>query len=295
METAKIAAPINGDKLYQVRARQVLPLLVRQAKAQNTITYLELANEVGMPNARNLNYVLGSIGRTLQNLSKHWKEIVPPIQCVVVNKQTNFPGNGVGWFIGINQFSRLSKENQKAALRSALADVYTYRRWDAVLRKLGLLAATGKFEPMLNGAANLRGTGEGEAHKKLKQFIAGYPKSIGLEAHPDEVSIEFPLPSGDRVDVLFRYGERLIAVEVKPENAPASDVTRGLFQCIKYQVVLEADQSLREVRHGVSTLLAIGGKLTADQVGLGNALDVEVVQEIAKKSIRRKSRGSSRR
>ncbi len=58
METARIAKGIFGDKLYQLRARVALPILVRQATAQQKITYGDLAEEIGIPNARNLNYVL---------------------------------------------------------------------------------------------------------------------------------------------------------------------------------------------------------------------------------------------
>ena len=52
MDTAKIAAPITGDKLYQTRAREVLPILVRQAEAGTPIFYSALAAEVGIPNPR---------------------------------------------------------------------------------------------------------------------------------------------------------------------------------------------------------------------------------------------------
>src|SRR5262249_3228678 len=99
METAMIAKPFAGDKLYQERARAALPLLVRQAIAGSAIRYGELAAELGMPNPRNLNYVLGSIGQTIKALSKHWRLDVPPIQCIVINKKTGLPGEGVGWFV----------------------------------------------------------------------------------------------------------------------------------------------------------------------------------------------------
>ena len=95
MSTAKISAPISGDKLYQERARAALPLLVRQAQAGAPIFYSDLAEELGMPNPRNLNYVLGSIGQSMELLSKSWKEKVPPIQCLVINKATGLPGEGI--------------------------------------------------------------------------------------------------------------------------------------------------------------------------------------------------------
>ena len=47
-----------SDKLYVQRARIALPILVRQAKNGECIFYSNLAEEIGMPNPRNLNYVL---------------------------------------------------------------------------------------------------------------------------------------------------------------------------------------------------------------------------------------------
>lgn len=55
METAQKAQPIWGSKLYQQRAQKALPILVRQAKARQSIYYSQLAQELGMPNPRNLN------------------------------------------------------------------------------------------------------------------------------------------------------------------------------------------------------------------------------------------------
>ncbi len=69
MSTAKISEPISGDKAYQVHARAAFPLLVRQAQAGVPVFYSDLAEELGMPNPRNLNYVLGSIGQSLELLS----------------------------------------------------------------------------------------------------------------------------------------------------------------------------------------------------------------------------------
>jgi hypothetical protein len=57
MSTAEISEPISGDRLYQERARRALPLLVRQAQAGAPIHYSELAEELGMPNPRNLSGV----------------------------------------------------------------------------------------------------------------------------------------------------------------------------------------------------------------------------------------------
>ena len=92
MKTSPDDSPIYGDRLFQIRARSALPLLVRQARAANTISYSDLASELQIPNPRNLNNVLGCIGHSLSRLSNRWKEKIPMIQFVVVNKNTKLPG-----------------------------------------------------------------------------------------------------------------------------------------------------------------------------------------------------------
>ena len=95
-----IAKPIDQDgALYQRRAFSALPLLVRQAEAGQTIHYKQLASELGMPNPRNLNHVLGSIGNSLQHLGQLWRQTVPPIQAVVTNKASGLPGHGFIQFL----------------------------------------------------------------------------------------------------------------------------------------------------------------------------------------------------
>ena len=74
MSIPSIAKSIEGDKPYQKQARRAFPLLVRQAFAHQPIFYESLATELGMPNPRNLNYVLGSIGTSINELSDKWKE-----------------------------------------------------------------------------------------------------------------------------------------------------------------------------------------------------------------------------
>lgn len=77
------------DGLFQERAREALPLLVRQAKAGQTIYYSDLAAELNMPNARNLKYVVGYLDGELELLSKRWGQgTIPPLQCLVINRST---------------------------------------------------------------------------------------------------------------------------------------------------------------------------------------------------------------
>jgi hypothetical protein len=121
---------MSGDKLYQERARAAFPLLVRQAEAGVSIVYSDLAAELGMPNARNLNYVLGSVGQTLENLSAQWGEKIPPLQCLVVNKVTGLPGEGIGWFILKKaEFAALPLRQRREIVQAELQRIFAYRRW----------------------------------------------------------------------------------------------------------------------------------------------------------------------
>jgi len=91
--------PFGGNKTFQRAARSALPILVRQAKAQQPMYYSQLSAELKYP-ARGMGKVLGTVGRELVNLSKLWgKRGIPPIQCLLVNTQTKLPGRGIGWFV----------------------------------------------------------------------------------------------------------------------------------------------------------------------------------------------------
>ncbi len=281
MDTAKIAAPIMGDKLYQVRARAVLPILVRQAEAGTPIVYSALAKEVGIPNARNLNFVLGSIGTTLENLSKAWKQKIPPIQCLVVNKNTGLPGEGVGWFLVKKEdFSALSRRQQRTIVEAELQHVYAYKRWLEVLSILSLSPVEIDYSAQIKKAAAFRGGGESEAHKRLKQYIAGNPIVVGLPASTPVGVAEFALASGDAADVYFVDKKDWVAVEVKSAISNEADITRGLFQCVKYKAVLEAMQLSSGLPQNARAILAIESALSPKLIALKNVLGVDVVDSV---------------
>ena len=86
-----IAKDTPDKKLYQERARSILPILVRQANARQKIFYSDLADELKW-HWRVLNYPLGCIGDTLLELNERWSDEIPPIQGLVVNQGTELPG-----------------------------------------------------------------------------------------------------------------------------------------------------------------------------------------------------------
>ena len=281
--TARIAEPISGDSLYQIRARKALPLLVRQAEAAQPIVYMDLAEELDMPNPRNLNYPLGSIGKTIENLSKVWKEKIPPIQCLVINKHTGIPGGGIGWFLRgwTEEYSKLPRYRQREIVAGAHALIFAYPRWKEVLRVLSLEPVQSGFVEEIDEACFVTGGGgESDRHRELKEFVARNPASIGLHKATPVGSNEVLLPSGDCLDVSFNFKKAWVAAEVKTMISSDADIIRGLFQCIKYRAVMMAVQAVKGEIRDARAVLALEGKLPSELVALRNVLGIEVYEAV---------------
>lgn len=282
MSTATISEPISGDKAYQVRARAALPLLVRQAQAGAPVFYSDLAEELGMPNPRNLNYVLGSIGQSLERLSKDWNTKVPPIQCLVVNKNTGLPGEGIGWFLVKKEdFAALPLRQKRAIVEAELQHIFSYPRWPEVLKGLELEPTTSDFTPFVSKATGGLGGGESEDHKALKEYVARNPKVIGLGANTPAGITEYLLPSGDSLDVSFNGKKVWVAAEVKSSISAESDIIRGLFQCIKYRAIMEAVLLTESRPQNARALLVLESKFPQSLIPLRNMLGVEVVESVS--------------
>lgn len=277
---------LEGEKLYQKRARQALPLLVRQAKSQEPLYYSELAKEMDMPNARNLNYILGYIGRALLELAKREKtKDIPAINCLVVSKSSNLPGEGIDFFLPKKKFYGLPKNQQRRLLKQLLADIYHYKNWDWVLNKLGLEPYQGEYQKKLIKEAPKhggKGGGESPEHLRFKNYIAQHPEYFGLP--PDIIGqTEFELPSMDTVDVLFENGDELVGVEVKSKISDIYDLTRGLFQCIKYKALIDAFQVVNNNQPNSRVVLALETLLPKELVSIKNQLGIDVLEMKKKK------------
>lgn len=282
-ETAEKATPFTtGAKLYHERARKALPLLVRQAEAGQTIAYSDLAAELEMPNPRNLNFVLGSVGETLLELSKNWAHRIPPIQCLVVNKESGLPGEGVAWFLVAKaDYAKLSRSQKRAVVRAELSQISAYPGWRKVLAALHLQPVSQDYGPLLAQAAAFRAGGESEDHRRLKEYVAAHPQVVGLPSTHPRASIEVGLPSGDALDVSFRSSEEWVAVEVKSTLSPIADVVRGIYQCVKYRAVMEATLAAEGRVAGVRAVLVLQSRLPTSLIPLRNTLGVEVVEEVS--------------
>lgn len=282
-KTALIARGVDPEgALYQRRAAEALPLLVRQAHAGHTIHYGELAAEMGMPNARNLNFVLGAVGTSLVALGERWGRQIPPLQALVINRAEGIPGTGfVGSLVDPKVLQGATARTRRQIIDAMLADVFTFSEWDRVLVELGQQPVRSDGE-LLRRAATWRGGGESEAHLALKRFVAANPAAVGMQARVERVEQEHRLPSGDEIDVLFHTRRGVVAVEVKSDRSPEDDVARGIFQCVKYGALLEAVAAADGERRDVRVVLALGGALTPATRRLANTLGIEVLERVGR-------------
>jgi hypothetical protein len=270
----------DGSKLYQRRARLALPLLVARAKAYRTFTYGRLAKLLDMPNPRNLNDVLGAVGHELEALSRNWKETIPPIECIVLNKTKRTPGRGIGFHMPVEQFNKLTPPAKKQVIHYLLIDIWGYTKWDSVLQHFDLTSAAPdlRLEELAAKARYGIGGGESQEHLVLKEYIARNPHVLGLPK--TAADIEYSFPSADQIDVLFKYDQEWVGVEVKSINSDESDVLRGIFQCIKYRALIEAEQKFRRQIVSCRVLLVLGGKLPDILQDLAELLEVDVRENV---------------
>jgi hypothetical protein len=275
---------VGGSALYQQRAAQALPLLVRQAKVHQSVFYKALADEMGMPFALNLNKVLGAIGYELVNLGKQWQTKIPPIQCLVVNHHTGIPSRGIGWFVPDREaFLKATPQQKRQVIDAMLADVFAFDRWDEVLTAFGLQPAKTRprnmppLPPPMKGGF---GHGESEDHRRLKEYVAAHPRIIGLPANLKRGQTEYGLPSADCIDVLFKNGPAWIGAEVKSALSSEDDIVRGMFQCVKYRALIEAAQKYQLEAVNARVVLVLGKKLPAKLLWAKNLFGTEIMEDV---------------
>ena len=117
-------------------------------------------------------------------------------------------------------------------------------------------------------------------HKRLKEAVSVNPQWIGLPNSLSPGKVEASLYSGDSLDVLFSDSNRRIAVEVKGASAPVGEVIRGLFQCVKYEAVLDAEARVAGSRADCEAVLALGGSFPGELTPLRHTLGVRVFENL---------------
>lgn len=263
-------------------ALKMIPVLVRWAQTSwdRTHYYSDLTNAIGLK-TNQIGRMMGEVQTILDNYfeSIGSKEKIT-LNALVVNKGTNLPSDGFD-FVNSN-YSKLSPDSKRGEVMKLNRVAHEYKHWNEMLLALNLKPARifSDYDIHNLKAGSYGSGGEGEEHKAIKKFIMEHPSTVNKTWKVIQSSTEELLPSGDRLDVFFvlKDGDH-IAIEVKPSTSPDSDITRGLFQCIKYKVVMDAARALDNGQYENEAMLVIAGKMSEANKLLAYDLHVHYIEQ----------------
>jgi len=180
------------------------------------------------------------------------------------------------------EWDNVSKQEKRKVVDRERRKVFRYENWQQINKKLfggGPLSKLRKpqgreVDGFSTNGMNYGGSAESKEHKKLKEWVATHPQKLGLRKSFGKGVSESPLLSGDTIDVLFSDGNEYVAVEVKSCRSNDEDFRRGIYQCVKYRKVKEAEHLPNNV--SVRALLVTERELNAELRGRARLLEVSL-------------------
>jgi hypothetical protein len=228
-----------------------------------------------------LGVVVGSMMDAIYDIAPK----VPPLNALCVNGTTKLPGDGahefIKWYDPKVDYKNLSVSEKREVLLPVYEDIFKFKGWPRLARKvfnIGVSKAQqqkGEHE----GKARRLGYGgpaESDEHRRLKEYVKGNPKLFGAPKGCKDGVMEKLLKSFDEIDVWFVSPGEQLAVEVKSRRSTDLDMQRGIFQCVKYRAVLEAENKAEKIESTVRACLVSERKLPAELNRLAKLFDVEV-------------------
>jgi hypothetical protein len=210
-----------------------------------------------------------------------------PLINALITRPDGLPGVGIaGYFANrynskrLLNWDRVPAREKRELVNSERNKVLRYSGWERINSKLFGSEAKEKLRrengteedgKPPNGLA-YGGAAESEEHKKLKKWVSLNPEELGLSKAYGKGIEESPLLSGDVVDVLFANGSDFVMVEVKSCLSNDVDLRRGLYQCVKYRHVKEAEHCPHDVR--VRALLVTERELNPELVERARLLGI---------------------
>ena len=274
METNIINSVIHTTRSQEL-VRQIIPILVGWAKHGKTDkTYGDLIHALGYSRYSGIGEQLGNVEKVLVKLREVTDEDIPTLNALV--QKNGIPSAGFKFVRSF--YNSLTLPEKKSLVAGLNARAVNYTKWNRVLDQLGLQPTKIFTEKELEQLGTHYGGGEGEEHKALKKYICQHPECLNYK---DVVfaETEHPLPSGDSLDVYFELSDgKHVAIEVKPSIAPYQDICRGVFQCVKYNAVMDALRKIECKGYEIEVLLVTAGNFSSQNKVLAEELDVEYVE-----------------
>lgn len=287
---------LQGDRWTEKTARLIFPVVVWCAKNGKIITYGQLDREIvnrGWGHhvlAVQYGHPAGAIGNALIEMENKWGKRIPPLNALIVNKEDGLPGKGVNYYL--NKYYKpdqstdeMSLDERRAIVEEIHADIFSFDDWDQLVEEFQLQEFSGNLssenpeEDDISppGRGGWSDEGESKEHKKLKMFIAKNSEILKTGNDFPQGKTEYQFASFDKADIVFDNGERLIAVEVKSIISNDADLNRGIFQCIKYQSLLRAEQKALLKPPTARGILVTERKLPTPLQNLADILSIKVI------------------
>ena len=266
----------SGKKTPNI-VRKTIPILVEWAKRKETKhTYGDLIRLLGYQHGRctRIGLPLGCIKSIFKRLEEEaGLEEIPTLNALVANTKSKLPSAGFSYVHP--DYDKMEHNIKRIIVEKANNDAINYNKWDNILALLGLKPyfSQADEDKIRSGAFSFGG--EGKEHKEMKDFIAANPKLINTNISEKGIC-EHILLSGDRLDVYFPKSRTII--EVKPKSASDADILRGLFQCIKYKAILNAEAEVKGEIPNSKVILVIGGTLSISNRNVKECLNIEVIE-----------------
>ncbi|MCH8328711.1 MAG: hypothetical protein IID15_09370, partial [Candidatus Marinimicrobia bacterium] len=269
--------------IHKQFAEKILGLLIQRVSSfkggTKYITYGDVAKRVDYPKPYTGNNFGKLIGETLGVMGHMFDgkiirgELVPMMQALVVAKSTKLPGKGLKEFYP--GYETLTTDKKRKIFKFG-------DNWLLLADDLSIVLDEPQRGKRVS-PKNLRnpyGSEGSPEHRSLRDYIADHPEAIGLPP-PIKSHTEYPLKSGDSIDVALEYKDRIIGIEVKSRRSGDDDLERGLYQCIKYGAVLKAEEMTSKTSRGTECQLVLEGGLTTSLKRVGKKLNVTVHESIS--------------
>lgn len=273
-----IAEVCKTEKSTQLVA-QSIPILIRWAQSGiTTNTYGDLIKELGMVRFSGIGHTLGCIEDVISALRTTIGEQIPTLNALVHGKD-GLPSYGFSYVY--SEYEHYPADVKFALVKAENDKAINYQHWDSVLKVLCLqpsIVNSAKDEASIRSGKFIREGGEGTQHKALKEYVAAHPESVGIKGVVNSQT-EYILLSGDRLDVYFELkdGSR-VAIEVKSKVSASDDILRGLYQCVKYKAILEAEAKTHGLFTNSCSLLVIEGVLSESNQQVKDSLGITVIE-----------------
>lgn len=272
-------------------AREILKYLVAHVKrfhgGSKYIHYGELAKAINYPPpylgsafASNIGHTLGNMGHLIENVVIDG-ERPPYIQALVVAVGSNLPGDGIKEFY--SDYPNLPNAKKRDLIFAEYQRIFEFgSRWETLLSELSIKADEIEIKKNNHSLHNPYGSEGSPEHRALRDYVFEHPEIF--EVKPDDKFREYPLKSGDSIDVMFEMSDEIIGVEVKSIRSGDDDLERGIYQCIKYRAVLESENLVSGVTKTVKCFLVLEGSLSRKLSRISEKLGVKVLESFQHKN-----------